>query len=131
MGERIDELLFMSEIRSTAGDALWLSPSYGDGALAIHFSWKKQPEAVDAITREIERQFRAARRASALGQARPTARDAITGLYPRLADFRRLAARVRSGRRVPQRVPGRARVRLTEAGGVSRGCGRGLAELEK
>jgi alditol oxidase len=37
-----------------AGDALWLSPSYGDDRVGIHFSWQGEPEEVQEVTAEIE-----------------------------------------------------------------------------
>jgi xylitol oxidase len=35
IGDRIDRHLWVSEIRSMAGDALWLSPCYGDDRVGI------------------------------------------------------------------------------------------------
>jgi len=54
IGDRIDPHLYMSEIRTVAADALWLSSSYGYDCVAIHFTWKREPEACAAITAEIE-----------------------------------------------------------------------------
>ena len=36
-----------------AGDTLWLSPSYADDRIGIHFSWRREPDAVQAITAAI------------------------------------------------------------------------------
>jgi hypothetical protein len=54
IGDRIDRHLWTTEIRSMAGDRLWLSPSYGDDHVGIHFSWRREPYAVQAISAEIE-----------------------------------------------------------------------------
>jgi alditol oxidase len=43
IGVRIDRLLWATEIRSMTGDGLWLSPSFGDDRVAIHFSWFQRP----------------------------------------------------------------------------------------
>ena len=54
IGDRIDRHLYVTEIRSMAADTLWLSPSYGHDSVAIHFTWKRESDAVHAITTEIE-----------------------------------------------------------------------------
>jgi xylitol oxidase len=41
IGDRIDRHLWATEIRSTAGDRLWLSPAYGADRVSIHFSWQR------------------------------------------------------------------------------------------
>ena len=54
IGHRIDPLLYVTEIRTMAGDALWLSPAYGGDTVAIHFTWKREPRAVHMLSAEIE-----------------------------------------------------------------------------
>jgi xylitol oxidase len=54
IGDRIDRHLSATEIRSMTGDALWLSPSFGDDRISIHFSWLRESQAVAALTAEIE-----------------------------------------------------------------------------
>ena len=44
----------ISEIRATAADGLWLSGSYGRETMAIHFTWRNQPDQVDAVLRDVE-----------------------------------------------------------------------------
>jgi D-arabinono-1,4-lactone oxidase. len=55
MAERVDALLYATEIRTIAADEFWLSPAYRQDTIGLHFTWKKQPEAVDAITRNWKR----------------------------------------------------------------------------
>jgi alditol oxidase len=93
MADRVDPLLHMTEIRTMAADDLWLSPAYRQAAIGVHFTWKKEIDAVDAMTRELEAAL------IPLG-ARPhwakvIHADAATlaPLYPRMADFRACAAR--------------------------------------
>ena len=50
----VTPLLLISEIRTTAADRLWLSGSYDRETLAIHFTWRKLPDQVDAAVREVE-----------------------------------------------------------------------------
>ena len=54
LGERIDRHLWATEIRSMTGDTLWLSPSYGEDRVAIHFSWKRRARRSRGDDREIE-----------------------------------------------------------------------------
>jgi xylitol oxidase len=54
IGDRIDGPLAVSEIRTMAGDDLWLSPAFGRDSVGVHFTWKNEPAAVDAVLPEIE-----------------------------------------------------------------------------
>ena len=47
-------VLQVSELRVVAADDLWLSPQHGTPTLAIHFTWRREPEAVGAVLRELE-----------------------------------------------------------------------------
>jgi alditol oxidase len=86
--------LWTSEIRTVAADDLWLSTAYGTDTVCIHFSWKLDPDAVNALLPSIEA-------ALAPFGARPhwgklfvaTARD-LEARFERLPDFRRLAERL-------------------------------------
>jgi alditol oxidase len=84
----IDAVLHAMEIRTIAADQLWLSPAYQRNSIGLHFTWRHQPAAVNALTRDLES------RLTALG-ARPhwakiLHADARTlaRLYPRMDDFR-------------------------------------------
>ena len=54
LAESIRPLLHISEIRSVAADELWLSPQYHRDSVAIHFTWKRDQEAVEALLPRIE-----------------------------------------------------------------------------
>jgi xylitol oxidase len=86
--------LQISEIRTVAADALWLSPQYGRATVGFHFTWKPEPAAVLAVLADIEAAL------APLG-ARPhwgklfTATGAdLAPRYERLADFAALAERL-------------------------------------
>ena len=85
-------LLLVSEIRSIASDALWLSPFYERDSVAFHFTWKPLPAEVLALLPRIE---------SALAPfgARPHwAKLFLTpAAYPRHTDFIRLAEQLDPG----------------------------------
>ena len=84
-------LLIVSEIRAIRADDLWLSPAEGRETVALHFTWKREPEAVLAMVRRVED-------ALAPFAARPHWGKVYDrhepGDRPRLADFRALAERV-------------------------------------
>ena len=86
-------LLFVSEVRTVAADEFWLSPSYGQDRVALHFTWKPRQPEVEAVLPELEA-------ALAPFGARPHwgklfAADAVqlAAVYPRLRDFGDLAAK--------------------------------------
>lgn len=54
LADRIAPLLLVNEIRTVAADDLWLSSSYGEGAVGIHFTWRRDQPAVEALLPVIE-----------------------------------------------------------------------------
>lgn len=86
--------LWISEIRTTAADDLWMSTAYGTDTVCIHFSCKLDQDVVYGLLPLIEE-------ALAPFQPRPhwgklfvaTAQD-LEPRYERFADFRRLAERL-------------------------------------
>lgn len=54
LGDRIAPHLFVTELRSVAADTLWMSMAYRQTSLAIHFTWKPEPEAVLELLPQIE-----------------------------------------------------------------------------
>ncbi|WP_410626887.1 FAD-binding protein [Amycolatopsis sp. cmx-8-4] len=49
LGEQLATALHVSEIRTVAGDDLWLSPCHGGDRVGIHFTWQPKPDAVAAL----------------------------------------------------------------------------------
>ncbi|WP_328618007.1 FAD-binding protein [Amycolatopsis sp. NBC_00355] len=49
LGEQLATALHVSEIRTVAGDDLWLSPCHGGDRVGIHFTWQPKPDAVAAV----------------------------------------------------------------------------------
>lgn len=91
LSDAVTPLLQVAEIRTVAHDRLWLSPAYGQASVGLHFTWKPDQEAVERVLPLIEEGL------APLG-ARPhwaklfTAdAAALAPLYPRFADFRKLA----------------------------------------
>ena len=50
----IDPVLQVSEIRTVASDDLWMSPEYGRETVAVHFTWERDPEAVQRAVAVVE-----------------------------------------------------------------------------
>lgn len=91
IGDRIDRHLWATEIRSMAGDRLWLSPAYGDDYVGIHFSWLREPDAVQAMTEEIEAMLLPLGARPHWGKIMHARAEQLTPLYPKLPAFRELA----------------------------------------
>lgn len=94
IGGRIDPHLLVTEIRSMTADALWLSPAQGRDTVGIHFSWhERDPAAVGALCREIEDLLIPLGGRPHWGKILHATAARLAPLYPRMDDFRRLAAR--------------------------------------
>ena len=91
LGQEIAPLLRSAEIRTTAADDFWLSPFYERNSFGIHFTWRPEGPAVASAVKRIE---------AALAPYEPRPHwSKVFGsgfdfdrCYPRLADFRDLAA---------------------------------------
>ncbi|HEY3752397.1 MAG TPA: FAD-binding protein [Pseudonocardiaceae bacterium] len=89
IADLVAPLLFVSEIRTIAGDDLWLSPCHGEDRVALHFTWQPRQAEVEAVLPVIEE------RLAPFG-ARPHWGKLFHGggwvaaRYPRLHDFRAL-----------------------------------------
>ena len=93
MAERIDALLHTTEIRTMAADELWLSPAYRQDTIGLHFTWKKDIDAVDAITKELEAALIPLGAKPHWGKVIHADAATLAPLYPRMADFRSCALR--------------------------------------
>lgn len=89
----IAPLLQVTEIREIASDELWLSGASGTDAVGIHFTWLAQQHDVDALLPRIEERLLPLGARPHWGKRFHAGVDALAPLYPRLGDFRSLAAR--------------------------------------
>jgi xylitol oxidase len=89
--DRITPHLYITELRTIAADDLWMSMAYRRPSLAIHFTWKLEPEPVMKLLPAIEAKLApfGARPHWAKVFTMETAQ--IAPLYPRFQDFRALA----------------------------------------
>jgi xylitol oxidase len=94
LAEDIVPLLLISELRTIAADALWLSPHHGRDSLALHFTWRRRPAEVEAVVSQIEAALAPYGARPHWGKVFTAGADAIAPLYPRLPDFRALRNRL-------------------------------------
>ncbi|OXM51344.1 FAD-binding protein [Amycolatopsis alba] len=86
IGHRLAPVLLTSEIRTVAGDELWLSPFHGGDRIALHFTWRPEEDAVRTLLPLIEERLAPFGVRPHWGKLFHRAAD-----YPKLADFRALA----------------------------------------
>jgi xylitol oxidase len=94
LADQIAPLLQVCEVRTFAADNLWLSGAYGTDAVGLHFTWFKKQSAVEALLPTLEaalEPFAARPHWGKLFSADP---GALERVYPRLPEFRALAARL-------------------------------------
>jgi alditol oxidase len=90
----ITPLLLVSEFRATAADALWLSGSYGRETLAIHFTWRNQPDQVSVALTAVEAALAPFGARPHWGKLTHIQAGQPELLYPRLGDARALFERL-------------------------------------
>jgi xylitol oxidase len=90
LADRIRPNLQVSEIRTVAADRLWMSMSYGEDTVAIHFTWKPEPDAVEDVLVQLESSLAPFEARPHWGKLFDAKAAAISPLYERLPDFVRL-----------------------------------------
>lgn len=88
----IAPVLRICEVRTVAADRLWLSPAYGRDTIALHFTWVKDTAAVPPVLTAIERTLAPLSPRPHWGKVATTDPAAVRAAYPRMDDFRALAA---------------------------------------
>lgn len=94
LGAEIAPHLLVTELRTIAADDLWLSTASGRDSLAIHFTFKNEPDQVVALTPRIEEALEPFSPRPHWGKVYTLAPERVAAQYPRFADFRELVARV-------------------------------------
>lgn len=89
--DQVASALQISELRTIAADELWLSPSYRRDTLGIHFTWVKDVAAVMPVLDLVAEQLAPFGARPHWGKLFTTPPEVVRSLYPRLADFVRLA----------------------------------------
>ena len=83
--------LYVTELRAIAADDLWMSMAYKRPSLAIHFTWKLEPEAVMKIVPQIEAKLTPFQPRPHWAKVFTLKTAQLAKVYPRMADFRALA----------------------------------------
>jgi xylitol oxidase len=91
--DHITPHLFITEFRTIAADELWLSPAYRRDSLAIHFTWKPDMAAVLEVLPLIEAKLAPFNARPHWAKVSTTSHRRLAELYPRLPEFRQLAAK--------------------------------------
>jgi xylitol oxidase len=92
LATRIAPVLLVSEVRTIAADRLWLSPAYDTDAVGIHFTWRRDDDAVAALLPDLEAALPATTRPH-WGKLFAVSGTALTDRYPRWNDFSDLRER--------------------------------------
>ena len=94
LGDAIRPHLQISEIRTVAADSLWMSPQYGQDTVGIHFTWRREPAAVERLLAALEVALGPFAPRPHWGKAFLAGAATIADRYDRLPDFARLAERL-------------------------------------
>jgi xylitol oxidase len=92
LGDDIAPLLQVSEIRTVAGDDLWMSPCYEQPCVSLHFTWQPDGPAVRALLPRIEAVLAPLDARPHWGKLFTMTPARVRALYPRLPEFRALAS---------------------------------------
>jgi alditol oxidase len=90
LAPEIRPLLLVAELRTIAGDWLWLSPQYGRDSVGLHFTWRRSQTEVEAVLRTIEHALEPFGARPHWGKLFMDRAAGIASHYPRMPDFRRL-----------------------------------------
>ena len=90
LGAKMADILWISELRTIAGDTLWMSPCYQQACVGFHFSWRRNWPAVQQFLPMLEAQLAPFEPRPHWGKLFTMPKANVQALYPRLSDFRAL-----------------------------------------
>jgi alditol oxidase len=91
LGPELQPHLWVSEVRTVAGDDLWLSTAYGVDTVCLHFSFRSDAEAAIRLERRIEDALAPFNPRPHWGKVFLATADEIEPRYERMREFRALA----------------------------------------
>jgi xylitol oxidase len=94
LGPEIAPHLLVTEFRTIAADDLWMSTASGRDSFALHFTFKNDQEAVEALCPRIEAALEPFAPRPHWGKVNTMPKALVASRYPRFADFRALVARI-------------------------------------
>ena len=89
--DQVSPHLMISEIRTIAADALWLSPCYEQPCITIHFTWKQDWPAVRKLLPVIEKELAPFKARPHWGKLFTMSPAELKSIYKRLPDFIQLS----------------------------------------
>lgn len=88
LADRVAPVLQVCEVRTVAADDLWLSPAFGRDAVALHFTWLQEPNAVAELLPLLEEAFAPFGARPHWGKLfSPRLAERVDELFPRWAEF--------------------------------------------
>jgi xylitol oxidase len=87
---QIRPLIQISEIRTIAPDTLWMSPFYDRPSMALHFTWRREPEAVAKLAKRLYDALRPFSPRPHWAKVFPVDPAGLEAAYPKLPAFREL-----------------------------------------
>jgi xylitol oxidase len=93
LGSEISSLLWITELRTIAGDDLYLSGSYQRDTLAIHFTWKKD-DAIYPIIAKIESALKPFGYRPHWGKVFTSSTQEVLSAYPKIEEFKATISRL-------------------------------------
>ncbi len=99
LGADIAPHLLVTELRTMAADDLWISPATGRESLAIHFTFKNDQAAVEALCPRIEAALEPFAPRPHWGKVNTMPKAVVASRYPRFGDFRALVERTDPARK--------------------------------
>ncbi|MBP1917409.1 xylitol oxidase [Lederbergia galactosidilyticus] len=93
MRSMISPILHVNEIRSVAKDDFWLSPSYQEDVIGLHFTWKDNWEAVQQVLPQIEAALAPFQARPHWGKVFTMPKERVQSFYEKLPSFRQLLAK--------------------------------------
>ncbi len=94
LSDVITPLLLVGEIRTVARDNLWLSPNFGRDGIGLHFTWRQDQPAVEAVLSLIEAELSPFAARPHWGKLFRANASELAPQYPHFGDFIALANRL-------------------------------------
>lgn len=94
LSDLVTPLLFIGEIRTIARDNLWLSPNYGRDGIGLHFTWRQDQQAVQAVLPILEAELAPFAARPHWGKLFHGGASDLAPLYQRFGDYVALADRL-------------------------------------
>ncbi len=90
LGEELAPVLLISEVRTIAADALWMSPCYQQDCVGLHFTWVRDWERVQRVLPKLEERLAQFQARPHWGKLFTMTPAQVASVYTKLPDFRNL-----------------------------------------